>query len=240
MRFGGSAIYVDPYLTDYVAEVEGEHMRRLIPPPFPARSVTDATAVLLTHPHIDHCDPTTLVDIALASPQARFWGPVSCVDIVRSLGVSDERVTIAAEEWTSLAATIRFRTVPAAHPVVARTPTGELEAVGYVVEFGRRRIYHSGDCSPDRDVIKTVKALGPIDVAFLPVNERNYVREEAGILGNMSVREAFQVAADIGVSTLVPIHWDLFAPNRTHQQEIEMLYRLEKPPFNLAISPSEI
>jgi hypothetical protein len=38
--------------------------------------------------------------------------------------------------------------------------------------------------------------LGPIDVAFLPMNERSFFRKRRGIIGNMSVREAFAMAAE--------------------------------------------
>ena len=68
-------MYVDPYLSDYVERVEGPELRRLIPAPFAPDTVRDADWVLITHAHIDHCDPLTAVPIAKASPQSRFLGP---------------------------------------------------------------------------------------------------------------------------------------------------------------------
>ncbi len=55
----------------------------------------------------------------------------------------------------------------------------------------------------------------------------------------MSVREAFQFAADSGIKKFVPTHWDMFSPNLVYQEEIELLYRKIQPPFNLVINPKE-
>ena len=43
-------------------------------------------------------------------------------------------------------------------------------------------------------VIDALNALAPIAVAILPVNEFNFFRSRQGIVGNMSVREAFGLA----------------------------------------------
>ena len=49
----------------------------------------------------------------------------------------------------------------------------------------------------------------------------------------MSIREAFSLASEIGAERVVPIHWDMFAPNRAQPEEIEAVYRAEGPPFSL-------
>jgi len=74
----------------------------------------------------------------------------------------------------------------------------------------------------------------------MPVNERNFYREKRGIVGNMSVREAFQMATDIGVKTLVPTHWDMFAPNSVYKEELNLLYELMRPPFEMRLDPQEL
>ncbi len=74
-----------------------------------------------------------------------------------------------------------------------------------------------------------------IDLALLPVNERNVFRDRQCIVGNMTLREAFQMATDLGVKTLVPTHWDLFAPNGVDRREIEFHYALSPRAFHLEI-----
>src|SRR4028119_1686034 len=71
-------LYVDPYLTD--SDGEGGSMERTFPPPLRPDEVTNADAVLLTHDHIDHTDPDTVLPLSAASPQARFVAPSTSRD----------------------------------------------------------------------------------------------------------------------------------------------------------------
>jgi L-ascorbate metabolism protein UlaG (beta-lactamase superfamily) len=48
------------------------------------------------------------------------------------------------------------------------------------------------------------------------------------------------MATDIGVKILVPIHWDMFAPNSVYLEEIELLYRLMQPRFEMKVYPEVI
>ncbi|MNL04093.1 hypothetical protein D3C87_1246520 [compost metagenome] len=82
-----------------------------------------------------------------------------------------------------------------------------------------------------------MKALGRIDVAILPVNERNFFKERQGIIGNMSIREAFGLAEEIGAKHVLPMHWDMFAPNSVFEEEIRLVYELLNPPFEMILNP---
>src|SRR5215216_2388155 len=66
-------VYVDPYLTD--SDGEGGSLPRTFPPPLAPGKVTNASTVLLTHDHIDHTDPETILPLSEASPEARFVAP---------------------------------------------------------------------------------------------------------------------------------------------------------------------
>jgi L-ascorbate metabolism protein UlaG (beta-lactamase superfamily) len=89
-------------------------------------------------------------------------------------------------------------------------------------------------------VVASLRRLAPIEIAVLPVNERNYYRDRRGIVGNMSIREAFGLAEEIGARTLVPVHWDMFAPNCVPREEIELACRLLKPACEIRIYPREL
>ena len=97
------------------------------------------------------------------------------------------------------------------------------------------RLYHAGDTSLCDEIIEAVTSAGHVDIAFLPVNERNYYKDKRGVIGNMSIREAFYLAEVIGAGTLVPTHWDMFEINRVFPEEIELLYKMLKPEFKLEI-----
>jgi L-ascorbate metabolism protein UlaG (beta-lactamase superfamily) len=240
-QFGRTIVYIDPYLSDYVEHVEGPELRRLIPQPIAPEMVTDGDWVLITHAHIDHCDPMTVVPISRASPQCRFMGPAPVLDVLKKQGIEETRLRAANETaWQSLAENLKIIAIPAAHPVVQRSNGDSADCVGYVIEYASRRIYHAGDTSLVDELLTSLKSLMPIEIAFLPVNERNYFRDRRGIIGNMSIREAFALADEIGVETVVPVHWDMFAPNCVPQEEIEQSYELLGPRFKMKINPREL
>ena len=240
MEFPDGVLYIDPYLSDNVACIEGPQMTRQFALPMQPQEVGDATWVLVTHLHLDHCDVRSLAPIALASPFCRFMCPNECRSMLRAVGIDETRVVVAPEAWTPLTAHVQVIGIPAAHPTIERDSDGQLRFLGYLLQYDGRRIYHAGDTSPAQEMLDKLATLGPIDTAFLPVNERNYYREARGIIGNMSVREAFQLASDLKVRTLVPMHWDMFAPNSVYAQEIELLFELIKPPFEMRIYPERI
>lgn len=231
----GTVLYIDPYLTDSVAEQFGEALRRVRQAPVRPHQIRDANVVLVTHAHLDHADPATLAPLSQASPTAIFLCPRCVVPILAGSGVSRDRIRVATEDDPFQFARVSVHTVPAAHTAIQRDSDGALECVGFVVRSGQKTVYHSGDTIPDSQIVRAVRAISSIDFAMLPVNERNVYRDRAGIIGNMTVREAFEFAAELGVSTLIPMHWDLFRPNSVYREEIELLFGLLKPPFEMTV-----
>ena len=240
LEFGATVVYIDPYLSNSVAKLDGDDLERLIPIPILPERLVDADWVFISHLHLDHCDPDTLLPISIASAHCRFVCPREVKLFLADLGISPDRILVAEENWMEIGPSLQVRAVPSAHPAVERDEVGCLRCVGYVIDYNNRLIYHAGDTSPAIDVINVIKALGNIDVALLPVNERNFYRDQRGIIGNMSLREAFQMALDIGAKVVVPMHWDMFAPNSVFLEEIELLYRLIKPDFEMLIRPQKI
>lgn len=240
LGLSNEVVYIDPYLSHYVEEVEGPEARRLVPVALDPARVTDASWVFLTHEHIDHCDPKTLGPLAKASPQCRLIGPSPVRLALADLDIESNRLLPALTDWQQLSVDLRVRAVPAAHPTLEVDAGGQWSRVGYLFDYRGRKIYHSGDTSVCPELIEELRREGGIDVAFISVNERNYYRDTAGIIGNMSVREAFKLAEDAGVRHFVPMHWDMFAPNQVFIEEIHLLYEKIRPNFELVIRPSEI
>jgi L-ascorbate metabolism protein UlaG (beta-lactamase superfamily) len=233
---GDAIVYIDPYLSDFVERAEGPAMRRMRPAPMAPDAIRDADWVLVSHRHADHCDPDTLGPIAANCPRSRFLAPFEVVDFLRDgLGIPADRLFLAEESWQPLSPGARVLPVPAAHRAIERNAAGQLRCVGFLLEAGGQRVYHSGDCSVDPEIVARLAAFGGIDVALLPVNECNYYRERAGIIGNMSVRDAFGFAGEIAARTVVPMHYDMFAPNCVHEEEILVVYRHLAPAFRLVL-----
>lgn len=147
---------------------------------------------------------------------------------------------MAKEEWMDLDRGLRIVAVPAAHPEITRDANGNLSAVGFVLEIGGKRCYMAGDTSIEDELLDRLHHLKPISFALLPVNEHNYYRGRRNIVGNMSVRDAFGLAEEIGISLVVPVHWDMFAANSVSPDEIMAIYRQIKPRFDLEMNPAAI
>lgn len=240
LAFPGVTVYVDPYLSNSVQELDAPDLARQVPIPYPPENVADANWVLITHDHIDHCDPHTLPKLAQASPQARFVGPAPVVAKLREWGIAAERIVPARETWLDLAPGLRLLAIPAAHHEIERDAQGNPACVGYLLESSGQRLYLAGDTSARQEIIDTLNTHGPIHTAFLPVNEHNYFRGRRGIVGNMSVREAFQFAQEIGVKQVVAVHWDMFASNAVDPDEIRLIHQRMAPGFNLLLRPAVI
>jgi len=240
IEYNGTVIYMDPYLSNSVQELDSPDLKRLIVAPLRPKDVTDAGWVLITHDHIDHCDPHTLPEISRASESCRFIGPSPVVKRLLSWGISGQRCQIAQESWMQISQAIKVRAIPAVHPAIKRDEEHNLLTIGYIAEIEGKRIYLAGDTSVTQELIDTLTLLRPITTAILPVNERNFFRDRRGIIGNMSVRESFLLAVEIGVKTVIPVHWDMFAANSVGIDEIQAIYSQMEPDFDLQIQPDSI
>lgn len=237
-EFAGSVVYIDPYLSNSVQEQEAADLVRLNPPPLQPSDVTDADWILITHEHRDHCDLETLLPISVASTKSCFMGPSNVTDILKNAGLSTDRIwTAKCGVPKTLGTDWEIYPVPSAHPTVERDIQGTCRWLGYVMRTDNLYTYLAGDTSAEEEVISAVKSFDKIDLAFLPVNERNYFRTRRGIIGNMSIREAFQFAEEIGTNVVVPTHWDMFENNSVFKEEIELLYEKLSPAFELLIKP---
>jgi len=234
--FGEKVIYIDPYLSNSVAETESDDLQRLVEIPFEPEDVSDADILLITHDHQDHCDLATVLPLLDASRDCKVISTARVKEILADNGVDRDRLVLAREDWFPIGDNLEIRAIPAAHPTTLRDKDGNLSATGFLVRYMNRHVYHSGDTCVTQEIIDLLREAG-VDTAILPVNEKNFFRDRRGIIGNMSVREAFQFAVEIGARTVIPMHWDMFAENCVYKDEIELLYKKISPDFDLVFAP---
>lgn len=233
---GGTVIFIDPYFSNSVAETEGIELSRMVDIPVPPELVRDANVLLITHNHQDHCDMQTVIPLLQASVSCTVYCPNAVRNALIEAGIAPTRINVINEDWTPITNDLQIKGIPAAHPEISRDRDGYLFQVGFLIRHKNRYIYHSGDTCVDQNIIDTLKGQ-VIDIALLPVNEKNFFRDRKNIIGNMSIREAFQFAEEIGVKTVIPMHWDMFEFNSVFKEEIELLYRLIAPKFDLVFAP---
>lgn len=204
----GATVVVDPW--------GSPHELRLIPPPA-APAVEGIDWLLVTHEHLDHLDLPFLPSLIEGSPGARVLVPGPLAPMLEGVVPGDRIVPVLPGDVLDLDG-IEVHVIPAIHGVTMDDAYGDGSSlgegprfVGYVLGT-TTRIYHAGDTIVTDLVVASLEPL-EIDVALLPINGRDPEREARGIVGNMDAAEAVEMAVSIGVSRLVPLHWDGFAGN---------------------------
>ena len=233
IELGDLTVLVDPYLSNSVQELDSPDLARQVPIPYKPNELTGVDWVLITHEHMDHCDPHTFPMLADVSPKARFMGPLAVRKQLANWGISEERIQEASPGAYALDNHLQVRSIPSAHPKLRIDQDNQPHTVGYLLQYKNKTIYIAGDTSVCDELIRELKQIRSIDLALLPVNEDNYFRRRLGIIGNMSIREAFGLAAEVGIKSVVPVHWDMFAVNSTTPAEIKAVYHSETWPFDL-------
>ena len=185
-------ILVDPYLSDSVAKVEPKNARRV---PVDERFLTcKPDVLLLTHDHLDHTDPETLVHYFKEDTPFTILASAAAWKHIRPMlkGQNPVRMT-PGTVWSEKGVT--FYAVYAEH--------SDETAIGFLIDDGKTTYYVTGDTLYHFDVIDDILALceeGP-DIVFLPVN---------GVGNNMNMRDAADFADAIGAKIAVPLHFGLF------------------------------
>lgn len=210
---GGECLLVDPYLSDSLARKYAgtvfPHVR-MRPAPVTVGDLPPLRAVLCSHAHTDHMDPGTLTPLMAARPDLRLACPRAVLDeaVRRSQAPLDRLDPLAAGDQVAYGP-FTVTAVPSAHEERVTDERGDDRFLGYVVEAGGVRVYHSGDCVPFDGLAGLLRGLG-VDAALLPVNGRDAHRLAHGVPGNFHFAEAVELCERAGVEILVPHHWGMF------------------------------
>ena len=124
-------VLVDPYLSHSVQELDAPDLVRQVPIPYQPGDLTDIDWVLITHEHMDHCDPHTIPIVAEVNPQCRFMGPRAVREQLRQWGIKENRVFCPPDADIDLGNSLLVRSVAAAHPTIRRDQHGSPQAVGF-------------------------------------------------------------------------------------------------------------
>jgi L-ascorbate metabolism protein UlaG (beta-lactamase superfamily) len=189
IELGPLRVLTDPLLRGRIA-----HLRRHAPVPAPPDRLD---AVLLSHLHRDHADGPSLRRL----PPAPVLVPAGAGPTVRRLGLRDVRELRAGEEVPLAGGTVTA--VPAVHDGRRSPLHRAVDALGFVVERGLR-VYFAGDT----DRFDGMAALGPLDVALLPI----WGWGTSLGPGHLDPRGAAEAVALLRPRVVVPIHWATYLP----------------------------
>jgi L-ascorbate 6-phosphate lactonase len=211
---GGSTIaYIDPYLSDSIAEMGGP--RRRFPVPLDPAAVTHAQVVFATHEHADHVDLATLGPLMAASPRAPLVTSPQGRDLALQADIAPNRIVTPRLGERAELAGLAYTATPAAHYAYEVDDGGHARWMGFLIECNGVTLYHAGDTIIFPELLAALDGQA-IDIALLPFNGRDFFREEHGIIGNLWPREVAALANRLKPRVLLGIHNDLFDTNRVN------------------------
>ena len=190
INVGNKIIYIDPaYLRTYFIKYPQKIEFSKWPDPIDGlpEKLGKADIILITHDHADHCKKIT--SDRLRKKKTLVLGPERCrKKIGAAIKVIEPDVEISKGEIT-IRVTHAYNTKEGSSTQkVHRRGNG----VGYLIAAEGKAIYHAGDT----DFIPEMNALGPVDVAFLPV----------GGTYTMDVNDAVKAALAINPQIAIPMH----------------------------------
>lgn len=214
LEMAGRRLVVDPYLSNSLFEKYRESPRphvRMMPPPIGPGECGSVDLVLATHAHTDHMDPSTLPAIFAANPAAIFVAPRAArQQALDRSGLSEDRMALLdANEVIRPFAGLTITATRAAHETLETDRAGNHRFLGYILEAGGLRIWHSGDCVPFEGLREEIAAQAP-GIVLLPVNGRRSDLSDNGVPGNFTLDEAIETAHGVGAAHLVAHHYGLF------------------------------
>jgi len=230
LQWQGIHVLLDPYLSDSLtrkySQTDKPHVRmtELVIDPFRLSFVNIITS---THNHTDHLDAETLCPILATNPSVKLVIAEANRDFVADRLKIDPGAAIGLDDGTSAEILgIKFSGVASAHETVERDEHGRARFLGYVLEFGRWTLYHSGDTVRYEGMAEKLRRF-KIDVALLPINGR---ATERRVPGNLTGSEAAQLARDIEARIVIPCHFEMFEFNTAAPDEfIHHCHKLEQP-----------
>lgn len=231
LQWNGRCLLFDPYLSDSLtkkyATTNKPHIRmgELVIDPHLLDFIDIVTS---SHNHTDHLDGETLIPLLKANPNISFVIPeanrgfiadrVKC-DLNFPIGLNDGE-QIEVKQFT-------FHGIPAAHNTLERDEKGRSKFMGYVVQFGKFSVYHSGDTLWYDGLDKMLKPFH-IDIAFLPINGNDPLR---GVAGNLNASEAALLGKQIHARFVIPHHYDMFAFNTADPKDFSDQAKMHHQPY---------
>lgn len=183
----GVKIIIDPYLSESCKKLNPNNVRRMPIDESFLEIVPDV--LILTHNHMDHTDPETLVNYLDKDTGITVLAPEAAWQEVRKFGHNHNYVKFNRHcEWTY--GDILIKAVKAEH--------SDLHPIGVIIEAEDKKYYISGDTLYNTEIFEDIP--NDIYAAFIPVN---------GVGNNMNMTDAIRFCNKIKPQYAVPIHWGL-------------------------------
>jgi len=170
VKSDGRSLYIDPYAGEYTEK---------------------ADLILVSHDHGDHCALGKISEIV--KPETVILTSLNAAEKVRGVGVEVmplEPGKMKEHKGFKVQGVEAYNTHRFRSPGTPFHPRGT--QVGFVVGVEGKRLYHAGDT----DLLESMKELGSVDVAMIPV----------GGTYTMDLPEAAEAVLSIRPKMVLPMH----------------------------------
>jgi L-ascorbate metabolism protein UlaG (beta-lactamase superfamily) len=212
LEVDGVRLLTDPLLRTRVA-----HLRRVRP--VDRASLGRVDAILISHAHYDHLDVSSLKKLDRSIPVV---APRGVASVLRRSG--RDRVSEAEVGQELPFGGVAVRATPAEH--AGGGGLRKSEALGYLIR-GSASVYFAGDT----DLFDGMAALGPIDLALLPV----WGWGPSLGSGHLDPRRAAAAVGLLRPRTAIPIHWGTYYPLHSRRGAF-----LTEPPLEFRHAVAEV
>jgi L-ascorbate metabolism protein UlaG (beta-lactamase superfamily) len=219
LQWKGLRVLIDPYLSDSLTKKYNntnkphERMSERVVDPELLKNIFIVTS---SHNHTDHLDGETLIPIIKNNPGVSLIIPEANRDFVVERLQCKRNFPVGLKDGQSV--TYRDFTIhgiPARHNEIERDEMGNPRFMGYVIEFDKWKIYHSGDTLWFEEMTGLLKPFA-VDIAILPISGNDPAR---GVAGNLNCKEAAKLAKAIQAQCVIPCHYDMFTFNTADVKE---------------------
>jgi L-ascorbate metabolism protein UlaG (beta-lactamase superfamily) len=219
LQWKGKRVLLDPYLSDSLTKkyaATGKPHIRMSEKVMDPELLKNISIVTSSHNHTDHLDAETLVPLLKNNPGIKFIIPEANRDFIAERVKCDRNFPIGLNDGQSVTIEgFTFHGIPASHNEIERDENGNCRYMGYVIEFGKWKIYHSGDTLCFEGMADLLKPYA-VNVALLPINGNDPARKVAG---NLNCREAAELGKAIKAGCVIPCHYDMFTFNTADVNE---------------------
>lgn len=233
IQWNKKCLLFDPYLSDSLTKKYAttnkphERISELVIDP----NLLDCIDIVTSsHNHTDHLDAKTLKPVLSKNKNVTFIIPEANRDFVVDRVKCKRELPIGLTDGEKKEIDgFTVHGVPAAHNEIERDEQGRCKFMGYVAQFGKFSVYHSGDTLWYDEMVKLLKPF-QVDVAFLPINGNDPAR---GVAGNLNCEEAARLGKDIQAKLVIPHHYDLFRFNTADPKDFESEAKQINQPYKV-------
>lgn len=210
VRMGADLVVIDVFFS--------ESDLRTYPAPSADSLPQEASVFLCSHMHGDHFDAPALRAIA-AGRKIEIIVPAEAVAQARS-EIPAASVRGLASDGTLNIGSMTIHGVGVVHGDEPQDAYRIGAYLGFLIESpGFPTFFHGGDLIPSNEMLAEVRRRRPRIMA-LPINGRDWYREQKGFVGNMSAEEAAITAIECKADVVLPLHYDAVKGNAAEPEDL--------------------